>query len=172
MKLPLMLAVLLTCLNVFAQDIDRGKISVVVFNEKNEPLENVTVELMKSTDSSLVKVSLTDKSGSAEFEKIRFGSYIIKAGMTNYTTEFSKSFTTSPEQLNFKLPDLLLKPKSTQMSEVVVTARKPFIQKLSDRIVVNVENSIVSAGSSAMDVLERSPGAALFPKAVGLLNLA
>ena len=36
MKLPLMLAVLLTCLNVFAQDIDRGKISVVVFNEKNE----------------------------------------------------------------------------------------------------------------------------------------
>ena len=158
MKLTLVLAVLLTCLNVFAQDIDRGKISVAVFNEKNEPLENVTVELMKSTDSSLVKVSLTDKSGLAEFEKIRIGSYIIKAGMTNYTAEFSKSFTTSPEQLNFKLPDLLLKPKSTQMSEVVVTARKPFIQKLSDRIVVNVENSIVSAGSSAMDVLERSPG--------------
>ena len=37
-------------------------------------------------------------------------------------------------------------------------AKKPFIQKLSDRIVVNVENSIVSAGNSAMDVLERSPG--------------
>lgn len=47
------------------------------------------------------------------------------------------------------------------MKEVVVTGRKPFIQRLSDRLVVNVENSIVSAGSSAMDVLERSPGVVL-----------
>lgn len=36
--------------------------------------------------------------------------------------------------------------------------KKPFIQKLSDRIVVNVDNSIINAGSSAMEVLERSPG--------------
>ena len=44
------------------------------------------------------------------------------------------------------------------MKEVVVEGKKPFIQKLTDRIVVNVDNSIISAGSSAMDVLERSPG--------------
>jgi hypothetical protein len=44
------------------------------------------------------------------------------------------------------------------MQGVTVTAKKPFIQKLADRIVVNVDNSIVSAGSSALDVLERSPG--------------
>ena len=34
-------------------------------------------------------------------------------------------------------------------------------KKLSDRIVVNVESSIISAGSSALDVLERSPGVTL-----------
>jgi len=117
--------------------------------------------LLKSVDSSLVKISLTDKAGIAEFEKIRFGSYIVKATMSNYAVELSKPFTSSAEQADFKLPNLLLKPKSTQMGEVVVTARKPFIQKLNDRIVVNVENSIVSAGSSAMDVLERSPGVAI-----------
>src|SRR5205085_1322353 len=32
------------------------------------------------------------------------------------------------------------------------------IQKLTDRIVVNVEGSIISAGSTAFDVLDRSPG--------------
>jgi len=49
-------------------------------------------------------------------------------------------------------------PGPHKWAGVTVTGRKPFIQKLSDRIVVNVENSIVSAGSTAMDVLERSPG--------------
>jgi hypothetical protein len=51
-----------------------------------------------------------------------------------------------------------LRQRTGDLSGVTVTARKPFIQKLTDRIVVNVESSIVSAGSSAMDVLERSPG--------------
>lgn len=158
MKSILSLFLLLTVINVVAQDVDRAKISIIILNEKNEPLENATIELLTSNDSALVKVSLTDKTGLAEFEKVRFGSYIIKAGMTNYDADFSKQFTINTDQPNLKLPDLLLKPNSTQMSEVVVTARKPFIQKLNDRIVVNVENSIVSAGSSAMDVLERSPG--------------
>ena len=53
---------------------------------------------------------------------------------------------------------LLLIQRSSEMKEVVVEGKKPFIQKLTDRIVVNVDNSIISAGSSAMDVLERSPG--------------
>ena len=48
--------------------------------------------------------------------------------------------------------------KTTGLKEVTVTIQKPFIQKLSDRIVVNVENSIISAGSTALDVLQRSPG--------------
>ena len=39
-----------------------------------------------------------------------------------------------------------------------MTGKKPFIQKLTDRIVVNVDNSVVNAGSTALEVLERSPG--------------
>lgn len=44
------------------------------------------------------------------------------------------------------------------LKEVTVTTKKPFLQKLTDRIVVNVENSIVNAGSTVMEILERSPG--------------
>ncbi|HEU0064975.1 MAG TPA: outer membrane beta-barrel protein, partial [Flavisolibacter sp.] len=45
-----------------------------------------------------------------------------------------------------------------QLQSVTVVGQKPFIQKLSDRIVVNVDNSVVNVGSAAFDVLERSPG--------------
>jgi hypothetical protein len=39
-----------------------------------------------------------------------------------------------------------------------VQSRRPLLEQKIDRLVVNVKNSITSAGSTALDVLERSPG--------------
>ena len=122
------------------------------------PVENATVELRKAKDSSLVKVAVTDKTGQANFENIRFDNYFIKTSVVNYSTHSSTVITLSASQALVKLPFISIQPAATKLENVTVSSRKPFIQKLSDRIVVNVENSIVSAGSSAMDVLERSPG--------------
>jgi hypothetical protein len=40
----------------------------------------------------------------------------------------------------------------------VVTAKKPFIEQQIDKTIVNVENSVVSAGNTAIEILEKSPG--------------
>lgn len=136
----------------------RGKISVMVVNDQQVALENATVELRKIKDSSLAKIALTDKNGSAEFENIIFGNYFLKISSTSRATQFSSSFSLSAEQPQVTISKISLLPDTKQLANVTLTSRKPFIQKLNDRIVVNVENSIVSAGSSAMDVLERSPG--------------
>jgi iron complex outermembrane receptor protein len=135
-----------------------GKIRTTVLNDQRSPAENATVELLKSTDSSIVKTAITDKTGLAEFENRGFGTYLLRVTMIGVAPSFSSNFTLSAEQNDITVPSITLQPRSTQLTGVTVTAKKPFIQKLSDRIVVNVENSIVSAGSSAMDVLERSPG--------------
>jgi iron complex outermembrane recepter protein len=136
----------------------RGSVKASIVNDHQVVLENATVEVVKAKDSSLVKAGITDKNGLAELENIRFGQYLLKVTMINYGVQYSSSFSLSAEQSTVTIPKIVLLPGTGQLSEVTVTARKPFIQKLSDRIVVNVENSIVSAGSSAMDVLERSPG--------------
>ncbi|HLG40324.1 MAG TPA: outer membrane beta-barrel protein, partial [Chitinophagaceae bacterium] len=136
----------------------RGSVKVSVVSDQQAPLENATVEVVKKKDSSLVKAGITDKTGLAEIDNIRFGDYLLRVSMINCATIYSSSFSLSAEQSSVSLPNTVLSPKGGQLGEVTVTARKPFIQKLSDRIVVNVENSIVSAGSSALDVLERSPG--------------
>ncbi|HMI77603.1 MAG TPA: TonB-dependent receptor plug domain-containing protein, partial [Ferruginibacter sp.] len=141
-----------------AQENSRGKVKVSINNNLQSPQENVTVELRKAKDSSLVKVAITDKNGQAEFENIRMGSYFIKTALVNYKPQYSATFAISAEQSFVLVPSLTLQPAAAELSGVTVTGRKPFIQKLADRIVVNVENSIVSAGSTAMDVLERSPG--------------
>lgn len=140
-----------------------GKIKTSVINEQRSPVENATVELLKSADSSMVKTAISDKAGVAEFENIRTGHYILRVNTVNTSTAFSAPFSLGSDQNIITVPPVTLLPKSTQLTGVTVTAKKPFIQKLSDRIVVNVDNSIVNAGSTAMEVLERAPGVNVDP---------
>lgn len=136
----------------------RGKVAVKVQNEQQVPIENATVEMLRAADSALVKIALTDKEGLAHFDNIVYGEYRVRISMQQYQPLYSVSFSVSAEQPNHQLEPLTVKPLTAVLTGVTVTSRKPFIQKLSDRIVVNVENSIISAGSSALDVLERAPG--------------
>ena len=139
-----------------------GKASIIITNDQASPVENVTVELLRSKDSGLVKTELTDKTGKALFENIDHGTYFIKAGMTGHQPVFSSVFTINESSNQVQVPTLALgAQQAKELQGVTVTAKKPFIQKLTDRIVVNVENSIVSAGSTALEVLERSPGITL-----------
>ena len=136
---------------------EKGRISFTITNEQKAPIEAATAELLRSTDSALVKTSLSDKSGLTEFENIPFGNYIIRVTAVGSALQYTNAFSLA--QASVSLPAVSMVAKAnTEMQGVIVTAKKPFIQKLNDRIVVNVENSIVSAGSSALDVLERSPG--------------
>jgi len=48
--------------------------------------------------------------------------------------------------------------KVITLKEVLVTGRKQLFEQKVDRTVINVRNSITSAGGTALDVLEKSPG--------------
>ncbi len=147
---------LLISSNVIAQS---AKVTVQVLDEKGTPVENVTVELRSVKDSAIIRTAFTDKNGWAEMNKVKPGSYIVKVQMMNYETAYSSMLNISEGQTEITVPAMKLLPKAVNdANNVTVTARKPFIQRLTDRIIVNVDNSIISAGSTAMDVLERSPG--------------
>lgn len=143
---------------VFGQTI-KTKITATVVNEQKSSIEAATVEVLKSSDSSLVKAALSDKSGAVEFDNIPFGTYIVKANLLGYEPHYSAVFTVTEQEPVISLPAISMTvQKATTLQGVTVTAKRPFIQKLSDRLVVNVDNSSVNAGSTAMEVLERSPG--------------
>lgn len=137
---------------------EKGSITIALKDEQNAPLENVTVELLRSKDSVLARTALSDKSGQAEFVNVPLGEYFIQASMMGRTGMNTAAFEISTVNAAVRLPDLVLQRAAAELKGVTVSTKKPFIQKLTDRIVVNVENSIVSAGSFALDVLERAPG--------------
>jgi hypothetical protein len=156
-KLKLLLMLLLYHFSSSAQEV-KVKISVQVLNEQKQPIENATAELRRSKDSALVKTAISDKNGIAEFENIKAGTYLVKVVAIGYAASLSNSVTVAGDLNPMQFSPMVLKVAAGEMNNVTVTARKPFIQKLTDRIVVNVDNSIVNAGNAAMDVLERSPG--------------
>ncbi|MFL5809616.1 MAG: outer membrane beta-barrel protein [Flavisolibacter sp.] len=154
------LCLLCVCVtSISFSQLQKGKITVSILNEQKSAIENATVELFRSKDSALVKIAVADKNGLVEFEAIPFDIYFISASAVGFAAQNSEQFNVNENQPLISLPSISLAVKSnSQMQAVTVTAKKPFIQKLNDRIVVNVESSIMSAGSSALDVLERSPG--------------
>lgn len=158
-KLILVFGLLITLSSVVvAQTVERGKIAGKIVDEQKKTIEGATAELLEARDSSLVKVAISNKAGIVEFENIRFGSYFIRTTYVNHQRTFSHPVTLSAENRSVTFADITLKPAAKELQAVQVTGRKPFIQQMTDRIIVNVENSVVNAGSSAFDVLERSPG--------------
>lgn len=136
-----------------------------ILDVNKKPVENATVELKRAKDSVLVKTALTDGSGAALFYP-EAGAYFIRAATVQHLPAVSAVINV-PE--NGAAVELTLQPKEARaLEDVTVTAQKPFIQRLPDRIVVNVENSIINAGSTALEVLERSPGVIVDGDAISL----
>jgi outer membrane receptor protein involved in Fe transport len=56
------------------------------------------------------------------------------------------------------LPVIELAAMSKDLAGVTVTAKRPLVEQRIDRTIVNVDASITNVGTSALEVLEKSPG--------------
>lgn len=135
-----------------------GKITGQVHLENNKPALNATVALQRSADSVLVKTALPNEAGVFEFENIKPGSYIVAVSQVGYTKVKSTLIQISPDNQQVNIPAIVLMPQVQSLEGVTIEAKKPFIERKLDKLVLNVENSIASAGSTVLEVLERAPG--------------
>jgi outer membrane receptor protein involved in Fe transport len=142
----------------FSQSPVRATISGTIHTVADKPLEFATLMLVKASDSTLVKGTIGDAEGHYVFENIVPGSYRVSAQVVGFQKNTSRPFTLTPDQQQVTVPTIVLLQAAKTLGEVTVTGQKPFIEQLPDKTVVNVENSIVSAGGTALDVLEKSPG--------------
>jgi len=136
-------------------------ISGHVLDDYGKPLSFVSVLLVRTSDSVVVKTDLTNEKGSYDLDPVATGSYVIKAVLLGYETFTTAAVTVADNSITQQ--EIILHQNNTALKEVTVSVQKPFIEVKADKIVVNVENSIVSAGSTVMDVLQRSPGVSVDP---------
>ncbi len=140
------------------EKIKQGTINGSILDEQNKPMDFVTVGLFKASDSSLIKTALTTTDGKFEFTNINMGSYYVKANLMGYTNFKSKPFVLTENNLNLALEDIQLKADRKTLNTVSVTGTKPLIERKTDKLVMNVENSSIAIGSSALEVLQKAPG--------------
>jgi hypothetical protein len=148
---------LMTGLTAIAQS--TATISGTVKDEQGKLIPSATASLLKEQDSSLVKVAVTDKEGRYEFINIKEGNYRIAISSIGYKKSFSNIIKVAGTSI--EIPAMALVQISKDMGNVTVSAQKPFIETKIDKTVVNVEASPTSAGATAMDILEKSPGIAV-----------
>jgi len=151
-RLLILFALLLMGYTALAKKED-NKVSGKVIDNHNNAVVSASVVLLTEKDT-LVKAAFTDEQGAFYIEGISNGAYVLRIILEGFDTYIQRVSVLG----NTKIPDITLSEKSTTLNEVSVRAKKPFIEVHADKLVVNVENSIISAGASAMEVLQRSPG--------------
>ncbi len=156
MKISILSALFfLFVLNAVAQS--EGKISGTVL-QNTKPAEGATVSLLRAKDSVAVKISAAGKDGGYVFENIADGKYLLSITAAGHQKTFTKAFELSPQQRVLQVPATILLPANNTLMDVTVTAKRALIEQRIDRTIVNVDASITNLGTSAMEVLEKSPG--------------
>lgn len=153
-KLPIYLYMLVISATAFGQSSITGKITTT----DARPIPSVNVLLLNLSDSTLKKGGITNASGEYELTLIDTGRYFIRFTAVGFQSFNSPAFAVLPAGKDKHLGTQVLDTASTALEAVVVKASKPLYQQQADGMVVNVESSLLSKGSSALQVLERSPG--------------
>ena len=135
----------------------RAALTGTVANSTGAPVEFATITLHRAADSTVVKTEFSDGQGRFQLEAPSGAQYRISAAQVGFERYWSAPFELPAAGL--ALPAVALRASAaTALQEVTVTARKPLFERQADRTIVNVEDSPLSAGSTTLDVLTRSPG--------------
>ena len=164
---------LLITLLIYSQvqeSIAQFKVSGKITDDKLKPTEYVTVLLLKAKDSSMVKASLTQNEGRYQLETNQAGKYVLLVTMVGF--EKSYRLLDLNSQSPDKTIDVQLRPSTKLLNEVTVTAQRPFLEQRVDKLVVNVANSPTSAGTTAMEVLQKVPGVLVVEDRIALAGKA
>jgi iron complex outermembrane recepter protein len=127
-----------------------------VINAEGKPVIAATVLLLKSSDSSVIKTTVTNGNGNYLLESIPVGKYMLQITGTGYESMIAQFELV--HQQNKDLGKQIISATMKELEEVTVRSQKPMLQQTAEGLIVNAESSILTKGSNVLQVLERSPG--------------
>ena len=157
-----LLLLIISSQNIFAQKTD-GKNAVGIItgnamdNETGKGLASTSVSVRLMNDSTFKRSIVTGTDGGFEITALPFGYYRIVLSLTGYQMVTIDSINIRTERYDFNIGDIKLSNKNEALMDVIVYAEKPLIENKDGKIVYNVGESALTAGSNTAEILRNMP---------------
>ena len=137
----------------YSQSVITGEVQ----DTSNTEIQFCSLALMNAVDSSVFKGNITDEKGEFRFENIPNGNYFLKLSYIGYLDSLSEIFSINSIS-EIILPPFHLINDSQSLEEVAVIAFRKTVSFENGKVILNVENDILSSGSFVIELLRRIPG--------------
>lgn len=128
-----------------------------VRNAASEPVPFATVALIALADSGIVIGTSADAAGGFVFRDPPVGTFGLRITSVGYQPLVWAPVTLIAHQ-PMNLPDLVLEESAESLDAVVVTGQVEQAEQTATGMVIHVQQSLLTKGSTALQVLERLPG--------------
>jgi len=124
----------------------------------HERISFATVALLSQQTKVPVKETQTDTSGNFILENVPVGSFALRVSCIGYNDIFKENIFINLSAGNINLGRLMMTTsKNNSLNEVIVTAKKEALQNIDGKKVFSVNQSLVSKGGNAADLLQNVP---------------
>ena len=151
--MKLFFTLIITCLFFSAQ---AQSIKGVLKDDQGAAVLYANVALYTSTDSSMVKVETSNETGAFHIKNIKEGNYFLKSTYVGLADLVQKNLELK-EGKEIDLGTLTFKTQSIGLEEITVSAERVMVEIKPDKTVFNVEGTINSTGSDAIELLRKAP---------------
>lgn len=124
-----------------------------IVDAQNQPIELANVLLLKGEEKEFLIGTSTDDNGYFNLVNLNQDTYYLKVSFIGLE-EFEQKIVLTGD---LDLKTIVLNDTPESLDEVTIVAKKPTVTRQADRLVLNVENTALTEGST-LGVLKNTPG--------------
>lgn len=141
----------------FAQQNRVQIVGSVVEKDGKTPIEQATVRLLNSKDSSMVKGIVSNQQGKFTLKDVRRGNYLLNVSYVGYESAYLPLLI-SGKKSPILVGKITLNDEAIALAEAVVIGKATEIVVRNDTIEYNADSYKVTEGSVLEDLLKKMPG--------------
>ncbi|NMN38332.1 TonB-dependent receptor domain-containing protein [Pedobacter sp. SG918] len=145
--------------SLFAQTSGKAKITGILKDAKTqETIPFATAILIDKATAKNAKIVQTDVNGAFVMTDIPTGAFTFKISFVGYQTMVRDNIAITPATGTLNFGEIKMNPaKGNVLSEITVTGQKQGMQMGIDKKIFAVDQSVISEGGSAGDLLQNVP---------------
>lgn len=140
--------------NKTAGTVIRGK---VVDKVTGSPLESATIQVFKSSDSSLFNGAASDKNGDFAVKDIPEGLYTVKVSFIGYATAVAKNVNVSKDSKDVNFGTVKLEVNSEMTQEITVEGEALTMTMEGGKKIYDAKKDLTAQNGNVLDLLKNVP---------------